>query len=275
MKTFKKILVLLLAFVMVLAMVSCGAKNEEGEDTSLSSVIERGTLRIAAEGNWTPYVYNDPETGELMGFEVEMAAEIAKRIGVEVDETPADNWDAAIAGLDTGAYDVLICGAGPTPARKEIYEVGNPYGEQVVGLAVKADDDSIQEWADLEGKTSANSLTSSSGKIAQSYGAELVEASLDEAMMLIQRGDADCQVNDVAALTTYIKAHPDCGIEVRLIYQPENLYEIQSAPILPKGSVALCEKINEVVAEIIADGTAKELCIKYFGEDFANGVTLY
>ena len=282
MKRKQKSLVALLLVVAcaVFMTTACGKSESEpssstAKDTSLSDVMDRGVLNVAAEGNWTPYVYKDPKSGKLVGFEVEVAKEIGKRLGVKVKEVPADSWDSAMAGLDNGMYDVLICGAGPTPERKKIYEVGKPYGEQVIGLAVAKDNDSIKDWKDLKGKTSANSLSSSSGKIARKYGADLVEASLDEGMNLIKRGDADCTVNDVYALNQYIKANPNCGIEVRLIYKPDHAYEIQSAPLLPKGSKALCNKIDEITQEMIKDGTCYKLCKKYFGKDFADNVTLY
>lgn len=282
----KKAMVLLLALVMVFALTACGGGNESGGneggnagtepsgDGSLQAVLDRGKLRIGAEGNWAPYVYND-EKGDLVGFEVEMAAEIAKRLGVEVEETVSDSWDGVLAGLEADRYDVVICGAGPTPERKETYEVASPYGEQLIALVVAADNDEIKDWADIKGKVSANSLSSSSGNIARSYGAELVEASLEEAMMLIRDKRADCQVNDAASINAYIKANPDCGVKIACYYKPENAYETQSAPIIKKGNVELCNAIDKAVKDIIADGTAKKLCAKYFGEDFAENVTLY
>ena len=63
--------------------------EQSGTDDSLQRVLDAGVLSVGAEGNWEPYVYNQDGTGELDGFEVQMAAEIAKRLGVKVDE--ADN----------------------------------------------------------------------------------------------------------------------------------------------------------------------------------------
>lgn len=277
----KKVLAVLLMLAMMFTFAACGGNDEpaatDGEtegDGSLQKVLDAGVLEIGAEGNWIPYVYND-ESGNLVGFEVEMAKAIADKLGVEVNYNIADSWDGVLAGLEADRYDVVICGAGPTPERKEKYEVARPYGEQVVALVCRADDESIQGFEDLEGKTSANSLSSSSGNIARAYGAELVEASLEEAMMLIQDNRADCQVNDAYAISVYLEKNPDANLRIADYYEPENAYEVQSAPIIKKGNVDLCEAIDAAVAEIIEEGTARELCVKYFGEDFANGVTLY
>ena len=252
------------------------AADTEGGDGSLQRVLDAGKLSVGAEGNWEPYVYNN-ESGELDGFEVAIAKEIAKRLGVELDMADhiADSWDGVLAGLDAERYDAVICGCSPNPDRQEIYEVSDPYGEQLIALVVKKDNDEIKSFEDLAGKTSANSLSSSSGNIARNYGADLVEASLEQGMMLIEQGRADCTINDAASINSYLKANPDADVKIVAYYTPENAYENQSAAIMRKGDVDLCNAVNEAIAEIIADGTAKELAVKYFGEDFANNVTLY
>lgn len=302
-KLTRKVLAAGMAFAMVFAMAACtnNAGTESTADTtadtaaesaaedaaveseataegdgSLQRVLDAGKLSVGAEGNWEPYVFHN-ENGELDGFEVAMAAEIAERLGVELDMADhiADSWDGVLAGLDAARYDVVICGCSPNPDRQEAYEVSDPYGEQLIALVVKGDNEDIKSFEDLAGKTSANSLSSSSGNIARSYGAELVEASLEQGMMLIEQGRADCTINDAASINSYLEANPDADVKIAAYYEPENAYEIQSAVVGRKGDVDLCNAINEAIAEIIADGTAKELATKYFGEDFANNVTLY
>jgi ABC-type amino acid transport/signal transduction systems, periplasmic component/domain len=270
-KPMKKILVLLVVFAMMFCLSATAFAEGDG---SLQKVLDRGVLRVGAEGNWSPYVYNEPD-GTLVGFEVEMAAAIAEKLGVGIEENPSDSWDGVLAGLEANRYDVVICGASPNPSRQEAYEVTQPYGEQLIALVVSEKNEDIKEWSDLKGKVSANSLTSSSGNIARNYGAELVEASLEEAMMLIRDGRADCQVNDAAAINAYIAANPNAGVKIALYYTPENAYEIQSAAIIKKGNVELRDAIDNAISELIEEGTAYELCVKYFGKDFADNVTLY
>ena len=72
----KKFLVLAVCF----AMLFCFTAEAFAEgDGSLQKVLDRGVLRVGAEGNWSPYVYNEPD-GTLVGFEVEMAAAIAEKL---------------------------------------------------------------------------------------------------------------------------------------------------------------------------------------------------
>ena len=71
----KKILAAVLALMMIASLAACGKKADDNNngDNSLQRVLDAGKLTIGAEGNWIPYVYNDEGTGELTGFEVEVA----------------------------------------------------------------------------------------------------------------------------------------------------------------------------------------------------------
>ena len=95
----KKILAAVLALMMIASLAACGKKaddNNSGDnntDNSLQRVLDAGKLSIGAEGNWIPYVYNDEGTGDLTGFEVEVAKEIAKRLGVTAEFNISDSWD--------------------------------------------------------------------------------------------------------------------------------------------------------------------------------------
>ena len=118
----KKILAAILALMMIASLAACGKKADDNNgdnntDNSLQRVLDAGKLSIGAEGNWIPYVYNDEGTGELTGFEVEVAKEIAKRLGVEAEFQISDSWDPVLAGLDAARYDTVICGVNPDPSR--------------------------------------------------------------------------------------------------------------------------------------------------------------
>lgn len=135
MNNMKRVLAAVLALLMIASLAACGKKNDDnskGEDKSLQRVLDAGKLSIGAEGNWIPYVYNDEGTGTLTGFEVEVAQEIAKRLGVTADFNISDSWDPVMAGLDAARYDVVICGVNPKPERQEKYAVSASDRKSVV-----------------------------------------------------------------------------------------------------------------------------------------------
>ena len=121
-------------------------------DGSLQRVLDAGKLTIGAEGNWIPYVYNEDGTGELTGFEVEVAKEVAARLGVEAEFQISDSWDPVLAGLDAARYDIVICGVNPNPERQEKYACSIAYAENPYCLVVNGDNTEITSFDDLDGK---------------------------------------------------------------------------------------------------------------------------
>lgn len=280
MKNFKKVLSVILVLTMVFAMTACGksdevSKDETSGDGSLQRVLDAGKLTIGAEGNWIPYVYNEEGTNELTGFEVEIAKEIASRLGVEAEFKISNKWDGVIAGLDASRYDTVICGVNPNPERLDKYNMSIPYSESPIALLVAEDNEEIKSFKDLEGKLCANALSSSCGNIARKCGAQISEASLVQAVDLITTGRADATVNNLTSIVEFLEEKPDTSVRIAEIYKPENSYEIESSAMFRKADVELAEKVNEVIQSMIDDGTCYKLASKYFGEDVAKSISCY
>lgn len=279
MKNFKKFITVSLIIALTLSIAAC-SKSEpvkagnEG-DGSLKRVQDAGKLTIGCEGNWVPYVYNEDGTGELMGFEVDIAKEIAKRLGVEAEFNVASQWDGVIAGLDAERYDTVICGTNPNPERQEKYYMTVPYSESPIALVVAKDNTEIKSFDDLKGKLCANSLSSSSGQIARNYGAELSDCNLTQAMDLLVTGRADGHVNNLTSIVEFLNAKPDTAVKIAAIYEPAESYEIESSAMFRKVDVELGEAVDKAIKEMIEDGTCYDLAVKYFGKEVADNTSIY
>lgn len=295
----KRLIPSILSLALVFSLAACGgggsgsantpAQNEttpaqsettpaqtEG-DGSLQRVLDAGKLTIGAEGNWIPYVYNEDGTGELTGFEVEVAKEVASRLGVEAEFQISDSWDPVLAGLDAARYDIVICGVNPNPERQEKYACTIAYAENPYCLVVNGDNTEITSFEDLEGKLCINSPSSAAGQIAQRYGATTADGDLTAAMEQLNTGRADAHVNNVAAVDAYMAERPDVNVKIAATYEPdeENRYEIESAAMLRKEDQELCDKVSEILQSMIDDGTLYDLTVKYFGEAVADSTSIY
>lgn len=246
-------------------------------DGSLQRVLDAGKLTIGAEGNWIPYVYNEDGTGDLTGFEVEVAKEVAARLGVEAEFQISDSWDPVLAGLDAARYDIVICGVNPNPERQEKYACTIAYAENPYCLVVNGDNTEITSFDDLDGKLCINSPSSAAGQIAQRYGATTADGDLTAAMEQLNTGRADAHVNNVAAVDAYMAERPDVNVKIAATYEPEeeNRYEIESAAMLRKEDQELCDKVSEILQSMIDDGTLYDLTVKYFGEAVADSTSIY
>lgn len=120
MKKFMLFFVLVLSFLILIP--SCGRKESSG--TLLDDIKERGVLRIGMS-TFVPWAMNDKE-GKLIGFEIDVASELAKDMGVKAEFIPT-KWSGIIPALLTGKFDVIIGGMGITEERQQKVDFTDPY----------------------------------------------------------------------------------------------------------------------------------------------------
>ena len=244
-----------------------GENGDVGETGDLLSEIQnRGYITVAMEGTWAPWTYHDEE-GELVGFDVEVAAAVAEELGVEVRYEEGE-WDGLLAGVESGRYDIMVNGVGYTEERAQAYDFSEPYCYNKTALIVRSDNDEISSLEDLEGKTTCNSANSTYQFIAEEYGATALDVeTLDGTLEMVLAGPerADATLNAEASFLDYMKEHPDAELKIVDYYSElENV-----CIIMQKGesSDSLREAINGAIDKLREDGTLTELSNKYFGGD--------
>lgn len=227
----------------------------------LSKIKAAGVLRVGTEGNYSPFTYHDAKN-VLVGFDVEIAQEIAKRLGLKAVFAEG-KWDGLIAGLDANRYDVVINQVTVTEARKAKYDFSDPYGATKAVLVVKSGDKAIKTFADLKGKTVVANLTTTYAQLARDNGASVVSSDLP--FDLVLQGRADATINDRLFFLDYKKQKPD--VQLRIVAEHKDTdYQ---AVILRKGNPELVAAINKALADIKADGTYLKISQKYFGADIS------
>lgn len=238
------------------------ANEQPAEQNSLESVKASGKLRIGTEGTYAPFTFHDKE-GKLTGFDVEIAQEVAKRLGVEPEfiETP---WDGIFAGLDAKRFDAVFNEVTIRDDRKEKYDFSDPYIVSRAVLIVPEDNEDIKTFADLKGKKAGQSLTSNLTDIAKANGAEIVATEgFNQAIDLLLSKRIDATVNDGLSFLDLKKQRPD----VKLKVVDEMPDAAESAALFNKGNEELVQAVNEALAAMKSDGTYLKISEKYFGED--------
>ena len=139
---------------------------------NLAQIKSAGVFKVGTEGTFPPFTYHDT-SGKLVGFDVDIAREIARRIGVKA-EFVEGKWDGLVAGLDAHRYDAVINQVSITPERQAKYDFSVPYITPKAVLIVNNNNQDIHTFADLKGKKSAHTLTSNYAQIARENGAEVV-----------------------------------------------------------------------------------------------------
>lgn len=244
-------------------------------DGSLQRVKDAGKLVVACETAWPPFAYMDSEQ-KLVGFDVEVAAEVAKRLDVEIEYTSSNTWDGIVAGLDSKRCDAIFNGVN-IAGRVGKYAMTSPYMQNQLVLTVAADNDTIKSFEDLKDKLVANALEGSNGKLAQSYGARLTPAGLAEAMTLIKDGRADAQIEDQIVMARYLDTKPEMKEFVKQVdfYEPTDITEMQVGGMFRISDQELVEAVNVAIAEMKADGTLYDIAVKYLGQEVADTLAVF
>lgn len=249
------------ASVVLFAALPLAAQSAFAQD-ALAQIKSAGVIKFGTEGTYAPFTYHDA-SGALVGFDVDLARAVAKKIGVKA-EFVEGKWDGLIAGLDANRYDAVVNEVSITDARKAKYDFSNPYIVSKAALIVRSDNKSIKSFADLKGKRSANTLTSNFGKLAQAHGAEIVPVQgFNDSVELLASGRVDATVNDSLSFFDFKKHQP--AAKVKVVAYEANAES--SGIIFRKENPQLQAAVNKALAAIKADGTYRKIALKYFGTD--------
>lgn len=276
---------LFVAGAMVLLVTACGGgggSSESGGDGGgdlLQEVKDRGVLRVSTDPAYPPQSFQN-ESGEFEGFDIDVAEEIAKRLGVETEwQTPS--WDVITAGNWNGRWDVSVGSMTPTPDRAKVLHFTQPYYYTPAAVAVHEENSDITNLeSDLDGKRI--------GVCAACTYEAYLERSLDipgefdyvvddpqiktydtdsSAVQDLALGDGTRLDAVMSALYTLKEAEKNSPIKVvgePVFYEPLAVAVDKEAPSDPQ---PLVDAIDKAVAEMHEDGTLTELSEKWYGID--------
>lgn len=268
-----QIAALLLSLVLLGTAVLTGCSSQNNSQATaaasgdlLAQIQEKGEIVIAMEGTWAPWTYHD-ESDELVGYDVEVGKAVAEKLGVTATFVEGE-WDGLLAGLDAGRYDIMVNGVGITPERQEKYDFTTPYAYNRTAVIVRGDYDEINSMEDLNGKKTANTISSTYAEQAEAYGATVTGVDdLNQTIELLLAGRIDATLNAEVVFADYQKAHPEANIKIAA-YSDD--VERVAIPVRKSADTAtLLAAINQALAELDADGTLSELSVKYFGTDIS------
>lgn len=270
MKKIVALLSLLLAFTVVLSACGSNTKNEANNTDNKSSSQENlydkvkkdGVLTVGTEGTYPPFTFHD-DSDKLTGFDVEIAKEVAKRLGVKA-EFKETQWDGMFAGLDAKRFDMIANQVGINEDRQKKYDFSDAYIQSGAVLLVHKDNNDIKSFHDLEGKTSAQSLTSNYNDLAESHGAKVTGIEgFSQSVQLIGSKRVDATINDKLSFLDYKKQHPDAPIKVA----DEEENGAASGLMFRKDSGKLVDEVNKALKAMKDDGTYAKISDKWFSED--------
>lgn len=230
----------------------------------LHDIQARGAIKVGLEGTYPPFNYQD-ENGKLTGFEVELAAALAKELGVDAG-FQSTKWDGLLAALESKRLDVVINQVTISEERKKKYDFSTPYTVSgIQALTRKADADSIKSAADLAGKKVGVGLGTNYEQWLKGNVPQADIRTYDDDPTKVQDLNAGrIDVILVDRLAAFEMVEKTGG---RLAVAGDPFSRQEAGIALRKGNPELLAAIDQAIAKLKTDGTLQRLSNKWFGAD--------
>ncbi len=262
----KKIFMVAAAFLAVITLSSCAKKN--GEDNSLAALKNRGVFVLGLDDSFPPMGYRD-ENNEIVGFDIDLAKEVAARLGVKFKAQPI-NWDSKEQELNTGKIDCIWNGLTITAEREAALSFTAPYLENKQVVVVK-NSSGYTKLADLAGKSVAIQ-SGSSAEDAVNDSPDFKKSlkqivPLEQNLMALNDlviGGVDGVVMDSIVAEYAIK---QSGMP--LVTMDESLATEKYGIAFRKNDKKLTAAVQQALEEMASDGTVARISGKWFGSDIS------
>jgi len=291
---------LALVFAMALVAAACGEDEEGGAngetaatgatgetaaggDDLLARIMEDGVIRVSTDPAYPPQSSLNADTGEYEGFDIDVATEIATRLGVDI-AWEAPDWSLIIAGNWNDRWDMSVGSMTVTPERSEVLWFTPAYYYTPAAVAVHVDNTSVQDLeTDLDGKKIGVCGGCTYDYFLQKTleipgytfdfiidDAEIVTYDTDStAVQDLTLGDG-ARLDAVISSITVLEGAVDKDKPIKIVgdpifYEPLGVAFDKSSQLDPS---SLLEQVSAIVEEMHADGTLSDLSMKWFGVDF-------
>lgn len=268
-----------LPMIAAAAALSLGLALPALAGATLDRVMAKGVLVCSTDPAYPPQSsLND--RNQFEGFDIDVATEIAKRMGVRI-EFVTPSWDVITAGRWGGRWDISVGSMTPTPERAQVLDFPAVYYYTPASLAVHAANTSIATPADASGRTIGVGVATTyeyylaGTLVIDAVGAPPFEYQIRDARVRTYETDVlaldDLRLGDGVRLDAVVTALPTIneairnGYPVKVVGEPLFLEPLSVAT--DKGDAEFNARIAEIVAAMRADGTLSALSEKWYGVD--------
>jgi len=259
--------------VIMIVLAGCAGKSEDKttDTTAPSNLLEKiksaGKIRVGLMGTYAPYNFlNDKH--EVDGFDADVAKQVAKRLGVEVEFITGE-FSGLIEGLQKDKYDALVTQVTITDDRKKTMDFSEPYIKNAVNVIVKSDNTAIKSVDDFKDKKIGVGLGTNDEKylrdvVLPKVGNFEIATYNDVITSLsdLNVGRIDATINNIFAIKPLLEKN---HLDIKPVGEP--IKEDVAGIAVRKNNPELVQALNKALDEMKSDGTFKEIFQKWFGVD--------
>ncbi len=260
--------------MVVLVVSACGSKTTDNGSSNgaqasneLEQIKSAGTMKVGMMGTYAPYNFlNDKK--EMDGFDADIAREVAKRLGVEV-EFVSQEFSGLIPSLQSKKIDAIVSQMTITDERKQALDFSGGYITNQVKIIVKSDNNDITKLEDFKGKTigvglGTNDETYLRNEVLPKVGDFTIKTYDDVISSLkdLNAGRIDATINNLYALKPIVDAN---GFDIKAV--GEAIKSDQAGIAVRKNNPELVAALNDALQGMKDDGTYNTIFKKWFGEE--------
>ena len=244
----RKIFAIATIGVMSIGLISCGKKDTD----KLSDIKKNEKLVVGLSADYAPYEFhmiNAEGKDEIVGFDVEIAKEIAKDMGVEL-EIQDMNFENLVAGVSSGKIDLAISGMTPDEDRKKSIDFSDIYYVAEQGIVVRAaDKDKYKTFADLKGQKVGAQMGAIQAEVAKDNIPEAdlqLLSNVNDLVLSLKSGKIEGLVVEVPVAEMIVKNNPELLVGEETVKDSEG----GSAVGIQKNQQALLDSVNATIKRI-------------------------
>ncbi|OPJ65008.1 cystine-binding periplasmic protein precursor [Clostridium oryzae] len=243
-------------------MVGC-TKKASGSSSTLDKIKSKKVITIGVDDTYPPMEFKD-SSNKLVGYDVDMAEAVAKKMGVKIKWVPTA-WDGIFGALSSKRFDLIHSSVSITDERKKTMIFSDPYITGGNSIFVKKGDTSIQSSDDLKGKIIGVQAGTTGEEVVSKMGtAKSVKKyqGMTEAFMDLLNGRTSAVVSDPMVGKYYAAKQPNKFETVK-----STLNEEPIGVAFRKSDKSLRDAYNKAINDLKKDGTLSKISEKWFGED--------
>ncbi|MDP4181955.1 MAG: ABC transporter substrate-binding protein [Bacillota bacterium] len=260
------ILVTSLVVILILTLCSCGNKTESSDSGSGTSDV----LLVGVDDSYPPMEFKDSDGKTTIGFDVDVAKELGKRLGKSDVKFVSNDWTGIFSALEINKFDVIISSVSINDERQSKHSLTKPYIANKQVIVTKKSTTDIKSPDELKGKK----VGVQAGTTSEDFCRDLIKQSklgdnglatyplVTQPFMDLDAGRIDAVVVDIVVAKYYISNNKD---KYNLSWESSSSEPM--ALCFKKKDTDLRDKANKILDDMQADGTMKKISEKWFGED--------
>lgn len=254
--------------VCAMSMTGCGKKEKTAGDFK-EQTATKGKLVVGLDDTFAPMGFKD-EAGNLVGFDIDLATEVGKELGLEIEFKPIA-WESKELELKSKNIDCIWNGMSVTPERKESMALSNKYLDNTIILMKSSDNKNIEikSEEDLKkykiGTQSESSAleTLKANKAYDTFKDNITEyPDYDKALLALKAGRVD-----VIAIDQVLGEYKNKNLNGTLEKCEYKIGDDAYAIGFRKDNEALRDEVNKALKKVIDSGKAEEISKKWFGKN--------